>query len=46
MKPGEIIPAKAPDLDANVGLKEITLTRATAPSRWVLISTSRKPMSC
>ena len=33
MKPGEIIPAKAPDLDANVGLKEITLEVANTGDR-------------
>jgi urease subunit beta len=37
MKPGEIIPAKAPDLDANVGLKEITLEVANTGDRPVQV---------
>jgi len=37
MKPGEIIPAQAPDLDANVGLKEITLEVANAGDRPVQV---------
>jgi urease subunit beta len=37
MKPGEIIPAQAPDLDANVGLKEITLEVANTGDRPVQV---------
>ena len=37
MKPGEIIPAKAPDLDANVGLKEVTLEVANTGDRPVQV---------
>jgi urease subunit beta len=37
MKPGEIIPAKAPDLDANVGLKTITLEVANTGDRPVQV---------
>ena len=37
MKPGEIIPAKSPDLDANVGLKELTLEVANTGDRPVQV---------
>jgi urease subunit beta len=37
MKPGEIIPAQAPDLDANVGLKEIALEVANTGDRPVQV---------
>jgi urease subunit beta len=37
MKPGEIIPAQAPDLDANVGLNEITLEVANTGDRPVQV---------
>ena len=37
MKPGEIIPAQAPDLDANVGLKELTLEVANTGDRPVQV---------
>ncbi len=37
MKPGEIIPATAPDLNANVGLKEITLEVANTGDRPVQV---------
>ena len=37
MKPGEIIPAKAPDLDANVGLKMVTLEVANTGDRPVQV---------
>ena len=37
MKPGEIIPAQAPDLDANAGLKEITLEVANTGDRPVQV---------
>ena len=37
MKPGEIIPAQAPDLAANVGLKEIVLEVANTGDRPVQV---------
>jgi urease subunit beta len=37
MKPGEIIPAAAPDLDANVGLQEIVLEVANTGDRPVQV---------
>lgn len=37
MKPGEIIPAAAPDLEANVGLKEIVLEVANTGDRPVQV---------
>jgi urease subunit beta len=37
MKPGEIIPAQAPDLAANAGLEEITLVVANTGDRPVQV---------
>jgi len=37
MKPGEIIPAQAPDLDANAGLKEVILEVANTGDRPVQV---------
>jgi urease subunit beta len=37
MKPGEIIPARSPDLDANVGLPTLTLEVANTGDRPVQV---------